>query len=93
MDHDVTLMAGYLLLINLAGFGRMGWDKRKARKGSWRTSELSLLAPGILGGIIGVLLGMKVFRHKTRKNSFRIPAVLILLLNVGYWYLLYRYYL
>ena len=50
------------------------------------------MVPGILGGIIGVLAGRKVFRHKTRKTSFHIPIVGIFLLNVGYWYLLYLQY-
>ena len=50
------------------------------------------MIPGILGGIIGVMAGMKVFHHKTRKTSFKIPIILIFMLNVGYWYFFYRYY-
>jgi len=86
-------IAAYLVLINIIAFVRMGWDKHKAKKGSWRTSEMSLLLPGILGGILGVFAGMKVFHHKTRKTSFKVPAILVFLLNVGYWYLYYRYFL
>ena len=88
---ELLYLMVYLGLINIFAFVRMGFDKHKAKKGAWRTSELSLLAPGIIGGIIGVLVGMKVFHHKTRKNSFRIPAILIFLLNVVYCYLFYQY--
>ncbi len=70
----------------------MGIDKWKAKGGRWRISEWHLMIPGILGGIIGVMAGMKVFHHKTRKTSFKIPIILIFMLNVGYWYFFYRYY-
>jgi len=82
----------YFILINFIGFFNMGIDKWKAKGGRWRISEWHLMVPGILGGIIGVMAGMKVFHHKTRKNSFRIPAILIFLLNIVYWYLIYRFY-
>ena len=36
MDRDLwTLLAGYLLLVNLAGFLLMGLDKRRARPVSY----------------------------------------------------------
>ena len=92
MDQEIIILGGYLAIINIFAFVNMGLDKWKAKKGRWRTSEWHLMVPGILGGIIGVLAGRKVFRHKTRKTSFKIPIVMIFLLNVGYWYLLYLQY-
>jgi len=89
MLHPVLI--AYLIIINIFGFINMGLDKWKSKTGKWRTSEWHLMVPGILGGIIGVMAGMKVFRHKTRKTSFKIPIIIIFFLNVGYWYLLYQY--
>ena len=69
----------YLLVINLVLFAMMGIDKYKARKGLWRIPEKTLFVTAILGGSIGGILGMKLFRHKTLHNSFRFgfPAILI----------------
>ena len=54
-------------------------DKRKAQKGSWRIPEKTLFIITLLGGGIGTILGMYVFRHKTKKLKFTIglPVILI----------------
>jgi uncharacterized membrane protein YsdA (DUF1294 family)/cold shock CspA family protein len=52
-------------------FFAYGADKRAAEKGTWRTPEASLLLLGLVGGWPGAIVGMHVFRHKTRKASFR----------------------
>ena len=59
MDRDLwTLLAGYLLLVNLAGFLLMGLDKRRARRGAWRISEKALFLPAVLGGSLGSIVGL-----------------------------------
>lgn len=45
-------------------------DKSRARKHEWRISERSLFTLAILGGACGGVLGMYLFRHKTKHNSF-----------------------
>ncbi|MFV0546215.1 MAG: DUF1294 domain-containing protein [Bacteroides sp.] len=57
-----------------------GIDKYKARKTKWRIPETTLLWMAILGGSVGALLGMKVWRHKTlhRKFKYGVPAILII---------------
>ena len=80
MDRDLwTLLAGYLLLVNLAGFLLMGLDKRRARRGAWRISEKALFLRAVLGGSLGSIVGMRTFRHKTKHWYFRygLPALLI----------------
>ena len=80
MDRDLwTLLAGYLLLVNLAGFLLMGLDKRRARRGAWGISEKALFLPAVLGGSLGSIVGMRTFRHKTKHWYFRygLPALLI----------------
>ena len=69
----------YLLLANLVGFVLMGIDKHKAKKKQWRIPEKTLFLSAILGGSIGALYGMHLFRHKTKHKSFKfgMPAILI----------------
>ena len=84
MDRDLwTLLAGYLLLVNLAGFLLMGLDKRRARRGAWRISEKALFLPAVLGGSLGSIVGMRTFRHKTKHWYFRIGLPLILLAQIA----------
>ncbi len=74
----------YFQLVNLVAFAAFGIDKHKAKKGLWRIPEATLMLLAILGGSIGALAGMYLFRHKTRhhKFTFGIPAILIL--QVGF---------
>ena len=67
----------YLVLINLIGFFAMMIDKRRAKRGAWRIPEKTLFIIAILFGSVGVSLGMKRFRHKTKHKSFviGIPAI------------------
>lgn len=73
-----TLLIIYIITINLIGFFIMGIDKRRARKNKWRVQEKTLFLIALLFGSIGVLTGMYVFRHKTRRLSFKlgIPAII-----------------
>ncbi len=69
----------YFLVINLIGFLAMFIDKKKAEKGAWRIPENTLFTITVLGGGIGTISGMYIFRHKTKKPKFTIglPAILI----------------
>ena len=70
----------YILAINIITFLAMFIDKKKAKKGSWRIKESTLLTMGLIGGSIGGIVGMYTFRHKTQKPKFVIlfPTMLIL---------------
>lgn len=57
---------------SIVAFVSYALDKSAARTGSWRTSESSLLALGVIGGWPGGLLAQQVLRHKTRKRSFQL---------------------
>ena len=69
----------YLAVINIIGFALMGIDKKRAIRGAWRISESSLFLSALLGGSIGCILGMKLFRHKTKHWYFKygMPAILL----------------
>ncbi len=77
------LLAGYLLLLNLIAFAAMGIDKRRARRDSWRIRERTLFLLAILGGSLGSILGMRLFRHKTKHWYFKFGMPLILILQIA----------
>lgn len=72
----------YLIIINITSFIVYGTDKKKAEKGSWRTSEATLITLAVIGGSIGAILGIKIFHHKTRKPKFYIGVPTILILQI-----------
>ena len=84
-------LAVWLIAINLVTFAVYGIDKRRARRGAWRVPEKTLFLLPRLGGSIGALLGMRVFRHKTKHWYFvwGVPAILLAQIALAAW-LLYR---
>lgn len=72
----------YLFLINAAGLILMHMDKKKAKRKQWRIPEAFLLGIAIIGGSLGVLLGMRLFRHKTKKPDFATGVPLIFAIQV-----------
>ena len=72
----------YLVAINLISFILYGIDKRRSKKSKWRISEKALITTALLGGSVGALLAMKVFRHKTKHKKFTIGVPLILVLQI-----------
>lgn len=64
--------------MNIIGLTVMGIDKRKAKKHAWRAPEKELFLISFLGGSIGTLAGMYLFRHKTKhwRFVFGMPAIL-----------------
>ena len=81
-------MLPYLLLINAVSLLLMLQDKRNAMWKGPRVPELILLGSAVLGGSIGAVLGMFFFRHKTRKPLFSVGLPLILLIQVGVFFLI-----
>ncbi len=71
-----------LFLLNLFSFFLYGFDKYMARNESWRISEKMLLTAAVFG-IVGALLGSRLFRHKTRKPLFRVLLPLIFLIEAA----------
>lgn len=72
----------YLVVINVAALALFGADKRKAKKHAWRISEKALFLSAVLGGSVGALLGMLLFRHKTKHWYFVIGIPLILVIQI-----------
>jgi len=86
------LIVYYLSLINVITFFIFGLDKLKAVRSSHsRFPERLLLGLSLLGGIVGGLLGMLLFRHKVSKSPFKVRMYVILFLYlVGSAFLIHR---
>ena len=62
------------LAVNGFTFCLYGVDKRRAKRGAWRIPEKTLLLCTWLLGGVGALIGMRVFRHKTKHRAFTVSA-------------------
>ena len=82
MKTFIIIVLFYLVIINIIAFALMGIDKARAQKQKWRIPEKTLFLPVILGGGIGGIAGMLVFRHKTKHWYFAVGFPLILIVEV-----------
>jgi uncharacterized membrane protein YsdA (DUF1294 family) len=91
VGEKMIILLLYLLAINAFAIFIMYNDKKKARRGYWRVPEGKLFLVALLFGSAGILIGMKLFRHKTRhfKFVYGIPAILIVQLFLLYKFLTY----
>ena len=99
----VNALLYYLIVINIVTFLVYGIDKwrstsgrllptgrKKAKQGSWRISEATLLILAVIGGSIGALLGMKIWHHKTMHKKFKYGLPMILLAQIALIYLILK---
>ncbi len=66
----------YYISVNIFLLVLMGYDKLCARLDKRRIKESSLLMLSLLGGGLGGLAGMLLFRHKIRKHYFAVCFIL-----------------
>lgn len=81
--QNISNILIYLAVINALGFLSMGIDKFKAKYEMWRTKEQTLFIIAIIGGSIGSILGMYVFRHKTKHTNFTVGMPIILISQIA----------
>ncbi len=77
---EFKLLLIYMIFVNVVTFLVYGVDKLKAKQSRWRISENALIALALIGGSIGALLGMYLWRHKTQHKKFKygVPVILVL---------------
>ncbi len=75
IKHPVRLLLALL-------FEQMSIDKVQAQVRGWRVPERLLYLASFLGGSVGALVAMNLFRHKTRKISFQLVLAALILLQV-----------
>lgn len=88
--YEVSFLI-YLTIINLLSFILFGIDKGKAKRKKWRISEMFLIGLSILGGSIGSLIGMVIFKHKLSKGLFCKGIPLIIIINMIVALIIFNY--
>ena len=71
------------LSLNVSTFFLFGYDKAAARSASLRVPESVLISLALMGGSPAILIGMQVFRHKTRDSTFLPPLVIVIVLQIA----------
>ena len=84
------IVAIWIGAVSAVTFVLFGVDKYRAKKNLWRIPERVLLTVCALGGGLGGLLGMRLFRHKTKHWKFLIGVPLCLGINLAAAYFLLR---
>ncbi|AIF49728.1 DUF1294 domain-containing protein [Pelosinus sp. UFO1] len=78
------------VLWNIVTFFLIMLDKKRARQQNWRIRERTLFLCALFFGATGILIGMYMFRHKTRHWSFIIGIPFLLLINATCCYFIWR---
>ena len=93
IEFTLTYLQIYLIAINLLSFIVYSYDKSVAiqtTKNISRVSENKLLLSSFIGGSIGSLISMFLFRHKIKKSSFIIKFSIMFLVQIALVYLYIR---
>lgn len=83
-------LQAWLLAVTVVTFVTYGYDKMIAGSGATRVPERVLLMLAFAGGTLGAMAGMKLFHHKTSKESFLERFWLVVALQIvliAGWYL------
>ncbi|MDQ0208074.1 DUF1294 domain-containing protein [Alkalicoccobacillus murimartini] len=84
MDDNLGVLLGvYLTILTIVGFMTMYRDKQLAIKQKRRTPEKTLMLIALLGGSLGSLAGMRMFRHKTKHAKFSVGLPVLLILHIS----------
>lgn len=90
MEDQVAIVGGFFVLMNVIAFLIMLWDKSRSRnKGAQRISEGLMFFMATVFGSVGVLAGMFLCRHKTRKWYFMIGIPFLIVQNIALLFVVY----
>ena len=78
----IIFLGLHLISINLVMIVMYFYDKRASERGGWRISEKKMHTFSFIGGTFGAFLGQKIFRHKTKKKSFKSFFWFVLLIQI-----------
>ena len=72
----------YIIIVNILAFCLYGIDKSAAIKQKQRIPNRVLLLMAVIGGSLGALAGMYIFRHKTKKWYYTITVPVLLMIQI-----------
>ena len=81
-EFHLAVSVSALLGLNAAGLVCMGIDKSLARSEALRIPEVVLYLIALVGGVPGLLVGVHVFKHKTRKAAFQFVLLVIVVVQL-----------
>ncbi len=79
----MKILIYYLIIINIITFIAFGIDKQRAIKDGRRIRNKVLLGLSLIGGSIGGILAMRIFRHKTKTSYYVISLPIMLVVQVA----------
>jgi uncharacterized membrane protein YsdA (DUF1294 family) len=90
-SFTLTYFELYITTISVFSFCFYLYDKIQSYKKSkyvQRVSEINLLFSSFIGGSIGSLISMIIFRHKIKKLSFILKFLMIILMQLALLYVI-----
>jgi uncharacterized membrane protein YsdA (DUF1294 family) len=70
LKNSIVQFLVFYSAINVFTFALFAFDKHAAVRRYWRISEHTLATFALMGGFAGAYAAMRLFRHKTSKQSF-----------------------
>ncbi|MEA3553999.1 MAG: DUF1294 domain-containing protein [Campylobacterota bacterium] len=94
INFFLTYFEIYLIFVNITTFILFTYDKVQAisaNKNVLRVPEINLLLMSMLGGTIGAIVSMLLFRHKIKKLSFIVKLLVVIIIQTASIYLFTKY--
>ncbi len=77
---SIPVIVWYFGSINIFSFILFGIDKLNSTKDRKRVPELTFHFFSLIGGVVGILLGVMVFKHKLGSRNFLLIEIGVLLM-------------
>ena len=89
----LSIFLAYIAIISLISVIVCIYDKKISKKNrvELRTPEKTLMLLSALGGSVAMFITMQIIRHKTKHVKFMLGIPLIIIVQVGIVFLLFRF--
>lgn len=89
----LSIFLAYIAIISLISVVVCIYDKKISKKNrvELRTPEKTLMLLSALGGSVAMFITMQIIRHKTKHVKFMLGIPLIIIVQAGIVFLLFRF--